>query len=105
MQETKDVVKDNECGRHRQMQNVYAFSFWNLNEFFIAIHKKSINISPGESEGEKGGRERKKDPYGMSCHESPLKQKESPEKKKTKEEGRRRDGGMFMPRTQTPTQR
>lgn len=55
----EDVVKDNECGRHRQMRNVYAFSFWNLNEFFIAIHKKSINISPGESEGERGGRERK----------------------------------------------
>lgn len=54
----QDVVKDNECGRHRQMRNVYAFSFWNLNEFFIAIHKKSINISPGESEGERGGRER-----------------------------------------------
>lgn len=50
-----DVVKDNECGRHRQMRNVYAFSFWNLNEFFIAIHKKSINISPGESEGEREG--------------------------------------------------
>lgn len=42
------------------MRNVYAFSFWNLNEFFIAIHKKSINISPGESEGERGGREREK---------------------------------------------
>lgn len=54
----QDVVKDNECGRHRQMRNVYAFSFWNLNEFFIAIHKKSINISPVESEGERGGRER-----------------------------------------------
>lgn len=51
--ETEDAVKDNECGRHRQMWNVYAFSFWNLNEFFIAIHKKSINISPGESEGER----------------------------------------------------
>ena len=37
------------------MRNVYAFSFWNLNEFFIAIHKKSINISPGESEGEREG--------------------------------------------------
>lgn len=36
----EDVVKDNECGRHRQTRNVYAFSFWNLNEFFIAIHKK-----------------------------------------------------------------
>lgn len=45
-------------------------------------------------------RERKKDPYGMSCHESPLKQTESLEKKR--KEGRRRDGGMFMPRTQTP---
>lgn len=47
-------------------------------------------------------RERKKDPYGMSCHESPLKQTESLEKKR--KEGRRRDGGMFMPRTQTPRQ-
>lgn len=36
----------------------------------------------------------------MSCHESPLKQTESLEKKRG--EGRRRDGGMFMPRTQTP---
>lgn len=27
-------------------------------------------------------RERKKDPYGMSCHESPLKQTESLEKKR-----------------------
>lgn len=54
----EDVVKDNECGRHRQMRNVYAFSFWNLNEFFIAIHKKSINISPGESEGGRRGRGR-----------------------------------------------
>lgn len=44
-------------------------------------------------------RERKQDPYGMSCHESPLKQTESLEKKR--EEGRR-EGGMFMPRTQTP---
>lgn len=58
----EDVVKDNECGRHRQMRNVYAFSFWNLNEFFIAIHKKSINISPGESEGEERETERKKGP-------------------------------------------
>lgn len=58
----EDVVKDNECGRHRQMRNVYAFSFWNLNEFFIAIHKKSINISPGESEGERGGEGEKKGP-------------------------------------------
>lgn len=57
-----DVVKDNECGRHRQMRNVYAFSFWNLNEFFIAIHKKSINISPGESEGEREGEGEKKGP-------------------------------------------
>lgn len=39
-EKAEDVVKDNECGRHRQMRNVYAFSFWNLNEFFIAIHKK-----------------------------------------------------------------
>lgn len=94
-------MKDNECGWHRQMRNVYAFSFWNLNEFFIAIHKKSINISPGESEGEREGEGReKRDPYGMSCHESPLKQTESLEKKR--KEGRRRDGGMFMPRTQTP---
>lgn len=45
-------------------------------------------------------RERKKDPYRMSCHESPLKQTESLEKKR--KEGRRRDGGMFMPGTQTP---
>lgn len=52
---SEDVVKGNECGRHRQMQSVYTFfSFWNLNEFFITIHKKSINISPGESEGERG---------------------------------------------------
>lgn len=58
----EDVVKDNECGRHRQMRNVYAFSFWNLNEFFIAIHKKSINISPGESEGERRGEGEKKGP-------------------------------------------
>lgn len=36
---------------------------------------------------EKGSeRERKKDPYGMSCHESPLKQTVAGE-----EEGRRRD--------------
>lgn len=47
-------------------------------------------------------RERKKDPYEMSCHESPLKQKESLKKKG--KGGRRRDGGMFMPRTQTPRQ-
>lgn len=60
--EREDVVKDNECGRHRQMRNVYAFSFWNLNEFFIAIHKKSINISPGESEGEREGEGEKKGP-------------------------------------------
>lgn len=59
---SEDVVKDNECGRHRQMRNVYAFSFWNLNEFFIAIHKKSINISPGESEGEREGEGEKKGP-------------------------------------------
>lgn len=59
---SEDVVKDNECGRHRQMRNVYAFSFWNLNEFFIAIHKKSINISPGESEGEREGVGEKKGP-------------------------------------------
>lgn len=65
-------MKDNECGRHRQMRSVYAFSFWNLNEFFIAIHKKSINISPGESEEEREG---EVEPYGMNCcHESPLKQ-------------------------------
>lgn len=60
--ETKDVLKDNECGRHRQMRSVYAFSFWNLNEFFIAIHKKSINISPGESEGEREGEGEKTGP-------------------------------------------
>lgn len=36
----------------------------------------------------------------MSCHESPLKQAESVEKKG--KEGGRRDRGMFMPRTQTP---
>lgn len=44
------------------MWNVYAFSFWNLNEFFIAIHKKSINISPGESEGEREREGEKKGP-------------------------------------------
>lgn len=38
-----------------------------------------------EKEGE---RERKKDPYGMSCHESPLKQTESLEKKNKRKEGR-----------------
>lgn len=55
-------MKDNECGRHRQMWNVYAFSFWNLNEFFIALHKKSINISPGETERESEGEGEKKGP-------------------------------------------
>lgn len=44
---------DNECKRNRQMQGVYAFSFQNVDEFFMAIHKKSINILPGESGGEK----------------------------------------------------
>lgn len=44
---------DNECERNRQMRGVYAFSFQNVDEFFMAIHKKSINILPGESGGEK----------------------------------------------------
>lgn len=32
----------------REMQSVYAFSFRNVNEFFIAIHKISITILPEE---------------------------------------------------------
>lgn len=44
---------DNECERNRQMRGVYAFSFQNVDEFFMAIHKKSINILPGESGGER----------------------------------------------------
>lgn len=49
---------DNECERNRQMRGVYAFSFQNVDEFFMAIHKKSINILPGESGGEKKRRGR-----------------------------------------------
>lgn len=51
------------AGGMERCRNVYAFSFQNLNEFFIAIHKKPINISPGEREKEKekereGGKKR-----------------------------------------------
>lgn len=50
---------DNECERNRQMRGVYAFSFQNVDEFFMAIHKKSINILPGESGGEKKKKKRR----------------------------------------------
>lgn len=50
---------DNECERNRQMRGVYAFSFQNVDEFFMAIHKKSINILPGESGGEEKKRKDK----------------------------------------------
>lgn len=88
-EKAEDVVKDNECGRHRQMRNVYAFSFWNLNEFFIAIHKKIHQyFTWGEWRRKRSVRERKKDPYRMSCHESPLKQTVAGEEEwRGKEEG------------------
>lgn len=61
---------DNECERNRQMRGVYAFSFQNVDEFFMAIHKKSINILPGESGGEKKKKKERKDKQRRDERES-----------------------------------